>query len=556
MNASERILSTVERIKKDAAKAEKTFDEKAKEIERKSNKSIDLFGGTATSQVVEIAAMVREACDGLYASYQTLVGILDEECRPLLAEDADTHAVKEALELIKWLNSESAVGTNFTGSFNGANLGDLVSVKYIPRMENKMIQSYWESKYAEMPGTAEEDEAYRKKQQAERTAKREAARREREAECERQYQEMERTWAKEAKEKEARLARHAECADEIKDLRGHYQSARNMLAASVWAYAYVKSDGTVDGKYDCYSNPKQLNLPAFKGIKSLACTSDGVVGLKYDGTCVYFNNNTNAKLSDVAQWSNIVAIVGGDHHVVGLREDGTCVATSIKNNVGFGEYGVTKVGGWTDIVAVACSDWCTLGLKKNGKIVTAGDESFARPIKTAVSRWKDIEMMAAGGDGVVAINKKGEILTAGKINAEAMLVAENVIQLEVAQGTAYALQADGKVLGGIPYKYDDERTIIAEKNVIAMAGGHGLLLLKKDGTLYRQEVRLHGKSASLGLRLFQNYEERAQANALVEQEEKQRAAYKAANLCQHCGGEFKKALFGSKCAKCGLKKDY
>lgn len=299
-----------------------------------------------------------------------------------------------------------------------------------------------------------------------------------------------------------------------------------------------------------------MNLPTFKGIKSLACTADGVVGLKYDGTCVCFNNNTNAKLSDVAKWSNIVAIVGGDHHVVGLREDGTCVATSIKDNVCFGEYGVTKVGGWTDIVAVACSDWCTLGLKKNGTIVVAGDESFADPIKKAVSKWKNIEMIAAGGNGVVAINKKGEILTAGKINAEAMLVAENVIQLEVAQGTAYALQADGKVLGGIPYKYDDERTIIAEKNVIAMAGGNGIFLLKEDGSLYHLEVRIHSKSQKMGLRLFENYEERVRANTLIEQEEKQRASYKAANLCQHCGGEFKKSLFGSKCAKCGLKKDY
>ena len=151
MDASKEILEVVERVKKDAEQAEKAFDTQNDELTRKSSRSIDLFGGSASSQVVEIASMAREACDSLYASLQTLVKITDEECRPLLAQGADTQAVKEALELIKWLNSESAVGANFTGSLNGANLGDIVSAKYVPTMESKMIQAYWESKYASMP---------------------------------------------------------------------------------------------------------------------------------------------------------------------------------------------------------------------------------------------------------------------------------------------------------------------------------------------------------------------------------------------------------------------
>lgn len=32
--------------------------------------------------------------------------------------------------------------------------------------------------------------------------------------------------------------------------------------------------------------------------------------------------------------------------------------------------------------------------------------------------------------------------------------------------------------------------------------------------------------------------------------------WKAEGLCQHCGREFKKGLFGSKCPACKIKKDY
>ena len=40
------------------------------------------------------------------------------------------------------------------------------------------------------------------------------------------------------------------------------------------------------------------------------------------------------------------------------------------------------------------------------------------------------------------------------------------------------------------------------------------------------------------------------------EEEKRREEFRARGVCQHCGGEFKKALLGMKCASCGMKKDY
>ena len=177
MTASEQMITAVERYRREAKSAESTFDFRNEMIQIKSQSSIDLFGGRATSQVADIASSVREACDDLYASYQTLIQRIDRECRPLLSQAPSTRAVKEVMELIRWLNSESEIGSNFTGSLNGSSMGDLVSVRYVPTMENKMIQKYWESHYASMPGTAEEDAAYRARQAEARRAEREAKRR-------------------------------------------------------------------------------------------------------------------------------------------------------------------------------------------------------------------------------------------------------------------------------------------------------------------------------------------------------------------------------------------
>ena len=559
MDASKEILEVVERVKKDAEQAEKAFDTQNDELTRKSSRSIDLFGGSASSQVVEIASMAREACDSLYASLQTLVKITDEECRPLLAQGADTQAVKEALELIKWLNSESAVGANFTGSLNGANLGDIVSAKYVPTMESKMIQAYWESKYASMPGTAEADKAYLKKQNDEYKARREAERRAREAERELRYQERKRAQKQKEDEEKGRLARHAKNAANTREKREYYKTAREILSASFQAYACINADVTVTAVSNYNFIPEPVAIPAsFTGLKSVVCTNDGIVGLKYDGTCVYEIDSkySSSQLSDVTKWTHIVSLFAGEHYVVGLRDDGTCAATSIKPNAAYREYGKTNVGDWKNITAIVCCSFCTLGLRENGTVVFAGDDSYAGDIKRAVAQWKDIELLAGGSDGVIAMTSRGEFLTAGRINATGMLAAENVTQLVVAQNVAYALQADGNVFGGVPYKYDDDKTVLAANGVISMAPGIGVLLLKSDGSLHRLEVGLHAKTTDMNCSLFQDYEERRRACTQVEQAARQEAAYKAANLCRHCGGTFKKSLFSTKCSQCGKPKDY
>lgn len=149
--ATEQMLFAVQMAQENADQAEKEFQHGAKHIQSKASQSIDLFGGSATSQVADIASESRKICDALYAAYQTLVKMLDSQCRPLLDQKPQIHAVRAVRDLIKWLNDESEIENNFTASLNAHNLGDVASVRYIPSIENKMIQSFWEVTYQGLP---------------------------------------------------------------------------------------------------------------------------------------------------------------------------------------------------------------------------------------------------------------------------------------------------------------------------------------------------------------------------------------------------------------------
>lgn len=190
-NATERMLQVVRMARSEAERAEYEFDRRNSDIQRKAGRSIDLFGGSATSQVVDIARDARRACDDLYAAYQSLVRIVDEQCRPLLDQEPELSAVKEVCGLIKWLNDESEIENNFTASLNSRSLGDVASARYVPTMDSKMIQRYWENKYAMWPGRAEQEARERAQAEERRRVEREAAAKAQEEERRKHEEKME-----------------------------------------------------------------------------------------------------------------------------------------------------------------------------------------------------------------------------------------------------------------------------------------------------------------------------------------------------------------------------
>ena len=160
--ATEQMLTFVQSAKENAARYEQEYARKASDLQYDAARDIGLFDHDAVSRVADIASSARKICDELYAAYQTLIRVLDEDCRPLLAQQPHYRAVREVCELIERLNSESEIENNFTASFNDHRLGDVASGRYIPSMECKMIESYWQTKCASWPGKEEAVEAERR----------------------------------------------------------------------------------------------------------------------------------------------------------------------------------------------------------------------------------------------------------------------------------------------------------------------------------------------------------------------------------------------------------
>ena len=173
--ASATMLAEVEKAKSKGRSADREFDRRNRDIQRKASQSIDLFGGHATSRVVEIRSDARRACDDLYTAYQTLIPSLDAVCRPLLASNPSGLAIKAVADAIRYFNSESEIESNFTASFNGQELGDAANSKYIPSISNKMIQRFWEEQYSATP-YAKDAENRRRKEAEEARVRREAER--------------------------------------------------------------------------------------------------------------------------------------------------------------------------------------------------------------------------------------------------------------------------------------------------------------------------------------------------------------------------------------------
>jgi flagellar biosynthesis GTPase FlhF len=110
--ATEKILAIIKSARQKAVIAEMDYDFHANGLQVKARKSIDLFGESAMSQVADLVNESKSICDKFYAAYQSLVEIVDAQCRPLLEEAPDYMAVREVRDLIKWLNEESEIENN------------------------------------------------------------------------------------------------------------------------------------------------------------------------------------------------------------------------------------------------------------------------------------------------------------------------------------------------------------------------------------------------------------------------------------------------------------
>lgn len=154
-SVDQEVLQIVKDFEAELKRAKDKFNHQNSAIQEKSRNNIDLFGGTAVRQAADLVADARSACDELYASLQTLVAMLDRQCRPYIDKGIAVETVNRIWKMIEQLNEESEIQSNFTASFNSSNLGDVAAVQYVPTMDNKMVQKFWEQTFRAMPGAKE-----------------------------------------------------------------------------------------------------------------------------------------------------------------------------------------------------------------------------------------------------------------------------------------------------------------------------------------------------------------------------------------------------------------
>ena len=156
MSANEKVKALLDVVEERRQQAEEAHNRVDEEIKRLTENEINVLGTDALSRLSEIAVKVRESNDAKYAELQALVLLIDQECRPLLKENLSYSVVSSIVFMINRLNEESKISTTFNATLQGYDMGNVATSNYLPSIECKMIQSFWQTTCDAMPEAIEE----------------------------------------------------------------------------------------------------------------------------------------------------------------------------------------------------------------------------------------------------------------------------------------------------------------------------------------------------------------------------------------------------------------
>lgn len=322
----------------------------------------------------------------------------------------------------------------------------------------------------------------------------------------------------------------------------------NLIAVG-WGHSVgLGASGTVVTIADQIGKFNQCNThPEWKNLVAVDAGDRFTVGLKIDGTVVALGKDKEGQCN-VQNWTDIVAIAAGKDHTVGLKSDGTVVA------VGANGCGQCNVQEWADIIAVSCGRNDTIGLKADGTIVsTAYSDNLQED-----ENWTDIKAIACGESHIVGLKSNGTVVANG-INIFGECNVQNwtdIVAIACGYRTTIGLKSNGTVVV-VGDNSNGECNVRDWNDIIAVTGGYWTTMgLKSDGTLVAVGSKVAGQCKVQGIKLFKNKEDIEQKRKKMKEEYHKMKEWRSQNLCQYCGGAFKKSLFGQKCEKCGKPLDY
>ena len=429
----------------------------------------------------------------------------------------------------------------------------------------------------QMKQREEEQERIRKAEEEKRQkeeAERERIRKEKEAVEKAQAERIAKQKAKEAKEMAQKM-------------RSRFQAGAGMIACSMHHCVALKPDGTVIAVGE--NRDGQCNVSGWRNVVAVDCDNNGTVGLTAAGTVLYAGSTFHHQ-AQCTRWNNIKAITMSDACVYGLRYDGTVAATVEGAN---GAHFSTQpdVTTWRDIVTLRAEAGHVLGIRKNGEIVAISRNYYGRCEEDYYLNGKKNAEDAAFGYlacGVI-LHKDGKCSSSGThysyvVSPNKINEHQGIVRVHMIGSRPVAILADGTLVVEPNEAKNGQDNFLSfikgnrlNKNVVAITGNLSMCaILTVDGRIFtysRNELGSlkNGQPFGDDFRLFENFHKlmdgrEAEAERIrleKEAEEKARAEKEALQaerrnkcVCQHCGGEFKKVLFGYKCIACGTRKDY
>ena len=570
--AEKRMLAKVDDVLKKARKAGADYEVAAMRIEQTvSRTTINLSSQSSLNDLRSIVEDCASACDKLYLAYQNLIHELDSELRAYPAQGPGAYAVRAVAGTIAWLNEESRIQNNYAAQFDGISLGQLVKKEYLPRPESLETERFWKAQYNALPDKSDAESRWGEKL---KEHKRLAAEEERKARDDRRKAEQEtrdliRGFKEDEKkavdrEIEKKKEEFRSRYDAIRERMDYCRPAKDLLFFGAYNYGYVAPDGSPRIDYD--ENHVGCVVRRMHDLKQIVCLSVGIIGLGRDGRCQFSNIDADSQktygLEACHRWKHVkkLAACNMSNQVIGLLEDGHCVATTPSY-----DSGVHYVSGWADIVDIICEQYYAVGLRRDGTVVISGTGNIGDSLRNMFSGQKDIlAIFPYDTWRFAALKADGTILPDIAELKEPATAAKNVVAIAKNSNGPVFLQADGTVVatrdrsGGWGGQKTEGYPVSALKNVVAVyTGPSDFAALSEDGYFrvyddYRDSAYALNKDSPI----FKSYKEYRRDIRQQEQEEALRAERRVKGLCQSCGGELEKKLFGWKCKACGMKKDY
>jgi len=170
-----KIFSAVESAQREFKQAQRTFSQKGDDLTRRANSTSIHISSAGAYEADKLRSLVKEGVQlskDYFVKCETLVGMLDEICRPLLAQKPSAQAVGAVASLISEIVKDlDETRVSYNVNLNGSHLGSTETDAFKPSIVSRVIAEFWNHEYRTMPGYFEEEQ--RRKDEAKKEKQRE-----------------------------------------------------------------------------------------------------------------------------------------------------------------------------------------------------------------------------------------------------------------------------------------------------------------------------------------------------------------------------------------------